>query len=534
MRLFANDDTIKTPVRWFFLDDDVQTLPYPNMFTSANWRDRFDEWPILGEVAGSPREWVDGSGPAAQLSRLPCGPKTAWAEGEAEFTGPLTDVLEWGIPSACSIPGARVCPDLGSLGVRHPSVMYALAVGIAAVSAGVMEDLEDVLVQLIGPSPTIADLGTVGPTDLHACAAWSLTQCLVLLAGSRTDAQVYHQIVSSQAPLQDMGGFKFSVAAAAIADRALQRMYAAGMPTNLPLTLAGYSLGGSVASYVTARERQLRPARRVQCLTFGEPKAGDADFAKVIRGVHTRVERDFDAVPYIPPDFGILGWIASFFDLNTLLRWARFKRSSAGFHLGGDGSFVPADAQGILAGDLVPLLEAMIAGGVHFPFSEHLLRKYVLDLHLRVGIKDTTLPACELSITLVEDLWDRIEKNLMDVRYATTCDVYRAAHNPPAAPDVAAVPIDMFGSFFRRTESGEGDTAAGHYTHTIDFDLAVDIRDDYNEGTPGANRDHIYVPDKTGTQFVVRFVERREDESSGPYKRAYLDRKTPNWPTDAL
>lgn len=124
----------------------------------------------------------------------------------------------------------------------------------------------------------------------------------------------------------------------------------------------------------------------------------------------------------------------------------------------------------------------------------------------------------------------------ISVRYATTMDVYRFTNAPPAAPDIAAVPILLEADFHIRTEAGEGDAAVGHYSHTalVQFP-ARDIRDDYNEGTRGANMDRVYIPDKTGSGFVVRFVEIIALEgSSFMWQRVYLDRKLPPaWPATA-
>lgn len=123
--------------------------------------------------------------------------------------------------------------------------------------------------------------------------------------------------------------------------------------------------------------------------------------------------------------------------------------------------------------------------------------------------------------------------NEQTVRYATTMDVYRVGTSPPAIPAVPAVPILLEADFHIRAEAGEGDAAVGHYTHTALIQFPpIDIRDDYNEGTRGANYDTVYIPDKTGTGLVVRFVEIIAIEGSAAlYQRVYLDAKyPPAWP----
>lgn len=122
--------------------------------------------------------------------------------------------------------------------------------------------------------------------------------------------------------------------------------------------------------------------------------------------------------------------------------------------------------------------------------------------------------------------------NEIQARRATTMDIYRTGTAPPAAPAVAAVPILIEADFHIRGEAGEGDAAVGHYSHTalVQFP-AVDIRDDYNEGTRGANYDTVWVPNAAGTRMVVRFVEVIALEGSAAlYQRVYLDRGVPVWP----
>jgi len=115
--------------------------------------------------------------------------------------------------------------------------------------------------------------------------------------------------------------------------------------------------------------------------------------------------------------------------------------------------------------------------------------------------------------------------------FTQTAVIYHAGNSPPAAPDVSLFQIEMFGNFWARVESGEGDTQAGHFTHIAIMDASIDCRDDYDEGTPGPNNDTLYYPTETGTPFTVRFVEIFKDEDGILKKRAYLDRKSPTWPT---
>ena len=135
--------------------------------------------------------------------------------------------------------------------------------------------------------------------------------------------------------------------------------------------------------------------------------------------------------------------------------------------------------------------------------------------------------------------WSPIETQ---VRRQTTMDIYRVGTVPPAAPAQSVPVVFIESDFWRRGEAGEGDVAVGHFSHTVlipadSTDPFVDIRDDYNAGTRGANFDTVYIPDQNGTGLVVRFVERvllSDGENVYPYKRVYLDRKIPDWAGSGL
>jgi hypothetical protein len=133
----------------------------------------------------------------------------------------------------------------------------------------------------------------------------------------------------------------------------------------------------------------------------------------------------------------------------------------------------------------------------------------------------------------------------------TTCDIYRAGHAPPAAPDVAGVAVNLSGAFadaHRAAVSGmqspSGNFPILRWTHVMLVDVGVDIRDNYQGPVttdqfagyeqPYAFGDTVYVPDKSGTIFYVVFVERLGYGSGFDHKRVYLQRGLPAWPTNNL
>lgn len=117
-----------------------------------------------------------------------------------------------------------------------------------------------------------------------------------------------------------------------------------------------------------------------------------------------------------------------------------------------------------------------------------------------------------------------------------TCDIYRWNHNPPAAPDVAAVQCYLKGDFYKFIEKGESEMmgiAGFRFTHFMLVSPTTDIRDGYDAGTLTPNNaDVVYVPDKNGTKFAVKYVERRFRKTAYEHKKVYLDRDNVTWPSE--
>jgi hypothetical protein len=126
----------------------------------------------------------------------------------------------------------------------------------------------------------------------------------------------------------------------------------------------------------------------------------------------------------------------------------------------------------------------------------------------------------------------------------TTCDIYRGLHSPPSVPDVAGVKCLLTPDFASGHLAAVTPGTTGlRWTHVLLVGPAVDIRDEYpsNPTNPGLEQspssgipDHLYVPDKGGTEFVVIFVERLGRGTLGDCKRVYLQREAPTWPSNDL
>ncbi|MBM3997052.1 MAG: hypothetical protein FJ303_23305 [Planctomycetes bacterium] len=116
----------------------------------------------------------------------------------------------------------------------------------------------------------------------------------------------------------------------------------------------------------------------------------------------------------------------------------------------------------------------------------------------------------------------------------TTCDIYRSGNAPPAAPDVAGVACFLKSEWLGSNQAGDRGVPLYTWTHIMLIDVSVDIRDGYLGANAFAAQDNVYIPDKNGTRFVVTFIERVQRGTLQEHKRVFLDRQTPNWPSNDL
>jgi hypothetical protein len=116
----------------------------------------------------------------------------------------------------------------------------------------------------------------------------------------------------------------------------------------------------------------------------------------------------------------------------------------------------------------------------------------------------------------------------------TTCDIYRHANAPPAAPDVAGVKIVFRPEWESGQEHGDRKGPAGlTWTHSLLCPDTTDIRDHYTgKDAVGASPDFVWIPDRNGTKYTVIFVELLHRSFQAVHKRVFLDRFTAPWPTD--
>lgn len=117
----------------------------------------------------------------------------------------------------------------------------------------------------------------------------------------------------------------------------------------------------------------------------------------------------------------------------------------------------------------------------------------------------------------------------------TTCDIYRNASSPPAAPAVAGVAGWLQGEYANGRVAHETDLAT-RWTHLMILAPTIDVRDGWANGEPlqAGAFDRVYVPDKNGTAFSVVFVERTGRGTTQDVKRVYLRREQATFPTNEV
>jgi hypothetical protein len=117
----------------------------------------------------------------------------------------------------------------------------------------------------------------------------------------------------------------------------------------------------------------------------------------------------------------------------------------------------------------------------------------------------------------------------------TTCDIYRVANAPPAAPDIAGVSIALKPDWRGANAKGFFQINALMWTHVAYMAPNVDIRDRYTGQMTTAAQDFVWIPDQTGTRFTVQFVQVIGLGTPGAHKQVFLDRNpAPPWPTNNL
>ncbi len=119
----------------------------------------------------------------------------------------------------------------------------------------------------------------------------------------------------------------------------------------------------------------------------------------------------------------------------------------------------------------------------------------------------------------------------MPIPYNTTCDIVSVTGTVTQGVNIHLKPDWPMGQ-----EHGDRHVNELTWTHIAFLPLDVPVRDRYTgHCTYDDNNDVFYVPQvQAGTPFLVIFIEIMLFGQAQSYKKVYLDRQTPPWPTDNL
>jgi pimeloyl-ACP methyl ester carboxylesterase len=372
--------------------------------------------------------------------------------------------------------------------------------------------------------------------NIGFAVAWNDRQVVVVVEGTRNWTQFLFHVLGTTLPAVPTAIGRINIEMFEFANDVQNRLRDLNPPLDLPRVYAGHSLGGVVCQYLLAIRQAFDPERVQHCITFGAPKGGDQNFANKIAPYLSEVRTELDPVPFLPINFSEFLFLHVPVPLALRLVWDLYVKPTQGYSITAIGDIAP-DALAVGAfSDIVAISHAIITGVYRSEPNGHFIATYASYL-AHAASRLPAIPECAIDLEVIEMIDERFPdiNPATAVFRATTMNVYRTGTAPPAAPAIADVPILIYANFLIRGEAGEGDAAVGHFTHTIiTEDTSLDIRDDYNEGTRGANYDRLWIPDNAGTSLVVRFVEIIADPETAALKyRIYADRHVPTpWPTD--
>lgn len=116
MNLYNDDQTRPTRVRWYFVPNDREALPYASPFRSRVWEEKEDPPVPLGEVYGT-RKWRGGLPEKIVARNGHCGTERQWRFGceDDDPIGPNYPNTQ--VPTCCNAPLAHA---IAIVGVGNP------------------------------------------------------------------------------------------------------------------------------------------------------------------------------------------------------------------------------------------------------------------------------------------------------------------------------------------------------------------------------------------------------------------------------
>lgn len=309
---FYTDTDVETRVVWYRVSRDAPWLPYPTPFHDADWDEenapgrRRPGTIFLGEQLDAPRTYASvRTIPPRPIPAFFCGKQEQWLNGTPLPPLPPTPLSPDGYPVCCGLPAEAPFPPFNTcltlwrlaqvLDAQYTSAATAIAFTTlfpAFFPSNVLYSTDN------GPTllPGIIIIGNRNVTMIFISGTTNLKQWVGQLMS-------VNGIPSFTTPNRNAYGTSQLWQTLAIV---LGTAITANCPQGVPILMTGHSMGGSLASVISAQLTDRPDPYDVTTVLFEAPKAGDARLQTIVtRNVTNTIAivNDGDPFPRLPPNF---------------------------------------------------------------------------------------------------------------------------------------------------------------------------------------------------------------------------------------
>jgi hypothetical protein len=309
MQLDASEESFPINIRWFFTEENATVYQDPSPFRSTNWDDPKVQYvDTIGEVLDAPKRWCNGEAPI-DVSQL--GPRVGSAlqfrNGRQDMDPFLDSSNHWGLPVACIVPKKNPpCPVLSDSTSDRPRALLRATglcqmgvnglVGLTAW-ANVAYGSSVQSVNYRAASGIIPDLGLVVSARENA----------LFIGGTANEQQLLAQIVSTLAGPTRFGDLQCSLFLKTVQDQVSAWATALAMPTDRPLAVSGFSMGGGVTQILSAIRALAGDTGILSPVGFGAPRVlGNGSVFLPRQWGYVGIGLDHDPVTQLPPAIPLL------------------------------------------------------------------------------------------------------------------------------------------------------------------------------------------------------------------------------------
>lgn len=309
---FYTDTDVETRVVWYRVSRDAPWLPYPTPFHDADWDEenppgrRRPGTIFLGEQLDAPRTYASvRTIPPRPIPAFFCGKQEQWLNGTPLPPVPPTPLSPDGYPVCCGLPAEAPFPPFNTC-----LTLWRLAQVLDAqyTSAATAIAFTTLFPDFFPPNVLYSTDN--GPTLLPGIIIiGNRNVTMVFISGTTNLKQWVGQLMSVNGipsfttPNRNAYGTSQLWQTLAIV---LGTAITANCPQGVPILMTGHSMGGSLASVISAQLTDRPDPYDVTTVLFEAPKAGDARLQTIVtRNVTNTISivNDGDPFPRLPPNF---------------------------------------------------------------------------------------------------------------------------------------------------------------------------------------------------------------------------------------